>query len=69
MAKLVVSKGGKWGINLAYMTAAYLRVVVKVIPRLFLTRSGTEDELRWGYLQRFLVSVTLLSDGVTVGIA
>ena len=57
------------GINLAYMTAAYLRVVVKVISRLFLTRSGTEDELRWGYLQRFLISVTSLSDGVTVGIA
>ena len=56
------------GINLAYMTAAYLRVVIKVISRLFLTRSGTEDELRWGNLQRFLVSVTLLSDGVTVGI-
>ena len=57
------------GINLAYMTAAYLRVVVKVISRFFLTGSGTEDELRWGYLQRFLVSAVSISDGVTVGIA
>ena len=34
----------------AYMAAAYLRVIVKVVSSLIATLLGPQDELRWRYL-------------------
>ena len=43
----------KWQGN-AYMAAAYLRVVVKVVSSLIATLLGSQDELSWRYLKPFL---------------